>query len=229
MYKRLFEDAEEAGKLELTKITLEQAISFCSKNNFNVEKEIPNFAKNFKNAQSKAKMGWTQRRDMPVIETEDVKELQARLESGKLDINKPFSHETLKSNPFPTGLKGFAAKKWLELGLTDGSIKDDQIDVEIDKAPVGKLIPIQRQIYFDKAMGSTIKFGMDASLSFITKKSFFIISSNYYIIDGHHRFLSAMLINPSISANALKINLPIKKLLPLSVAYGDAIGHKRNL
>lgn len=228
MYKRLFEDAEEAGKLEITEITVKEAINFCNKQNYDVLKEIPNFVKNFEEAQKKAKMGWTKRRDMPVIETEDVKELQARLEKGNLDIYKPFSHETLKSNPFPTGLTGMEAKKWLELGLKDGSITDDQIDVIITKVSVAKLIPIQRQIYFDKAMGSTIKFGMKASINFIAHKSFFIISSNYYIIDGHHRFLSAMLINPMLRVNALKIDLPIKKLLPLTTSYSDAIGHKRN-
>ena len=102
------------------------------------------------------------------------------------------------------------------------------IDVDVEQVTVNKLIPIQKQIYFDKSMGSTIKFGMDASIKFITKKSFFIISSNYYIIDGHHRFLSAMLINPNLKVNALMINLDINKLLPLTLSYSDAVGKKRN-
>jgi hypothetical protein len=36
--------------------------------------------KRLSKAQKKAKEGWTKRKDMPVIETEDVKKLQARLE-----------------------------------------------------------------------------------------------------------------------------------------------------
>ena len=37
-----------------------------------------------------------------------------------------------------------------------------------------------------------------------------------------------VLINPKIKVNCLKIDLPIRELLPLTLAYTDAIGNVRN-
>lgn len=215
------------GKMEIDKMSLDDAVKFMSDRGLDPF-TIPNFEKHFEAAKKKAKKGKTKRKDMPVIENEDVRKLQARLKNGTLDINKPLAKDTDPKNPFPQGLSGLEASKFMERGLKDGSIKDDQIDVNITRVKIGDLTPIQRQIYFDKSMGATIKFGIDTSIDFIKNKSFFIISKDKYIIDGHHRYLTAMLIDPNMMVNALMIDLPLKKLLPLSVAYSDAIGHKRN-
>lgn len=219
-----------AGKLEVDKTSLEKAREYAEKGNFNIDEKIPNFNENYEKAQSIIKLGRTKRKDMPVITDDDVKKFQARLEKGTIDINKPFAKDPIvKKNPFPTGLSGFDAKKWLELGLKDGSKKDDIIDVRIDKVAVKKLKPIQKQVYFDKSIDAIKQFGVEGSHKFITQKSFFVISDDNYIIDGHHRFLSALLIDPNAKVNALRIKLPIDKLLPMATAYGDAIGNKRNL
>lgn len=109
-----------------------------------------------------------------------------------------------------------------------GKSTDDVIKVKKAKVAVGKLKPIQKQIYFDKSIADVIKFGVSASNNFLFGKSFFIISSDNYIIDGHHRYLSSILLDPKGSVNALVIDLPIKTLLPLTLAYGDAIGNSRN-
>lgn len=221
---------EAPGKLEMDKISYEDALKFCHDRDFDVENEIPDFKKNFMLAKSIIEIGNTKRKDMPVIDTDDVKKFQKRLEDGTLDINKPLAKDPLtKKNPFPTGLSGLKAKKWLSLGLKDGSLKDDMISVSIEKVPLKKLKPIQKQVYFDKSMSATIENGVAGSINFVTTKSFFILSSNDFIIDGHHRMLSGLLINPSASIFGLKIDLPIKKLLPLATSYGDAIGNKRNL
>jgi len=228
----LFEvGGQAAGKVEFVNTTLQQAHDFIDsiKNKkLDLEKDLPDFDDNFKSAQALAKMGWTKRDEMPVIEKEDIRKLQARLEKGNLDINKPFAKDTDPGHPFPTGLSGMAAQKFLKNGLKDGSIKDDQINVEIAQVKVKNLIPIQKQIYFDKGFGETVKQGLKASQNFIQKKSFFVINNQNYILDGHHRFLSAMLIDPNMQVNALKIDLPLAKVLPLTVAYSDAVGNKRN-
>lgn len=220
---------QKAGKLEVDSTPLEKAREFAEKG-FNLDKEIPDFDENYKKAQSLSKLGKTKRKDMPVITDDDIKKFQKRLEDGNIDINKPLADDPIvKKNPFPEGLSGLKAKKWLELGLKDGSKTDDKIDVRITKVAVKDLKPIQRQIYFDKSMEAIQQFGAAASLDFVTNKSFFVVSGDNYIIDGHHRFLSALLIDPNAKVNALKIQLPIKKLLPMATAYGDAIGNKRNL
>jgi hypothetical protein len=227
--KYLNESGQKAGTHEIHKTSVEKAREFAEKKGFDLDKEIPEFDKNYKKAQQMANLGKTKRKDMPVINDNDVKKFQKRLENGTLDINKPFAKDPeVGSNPFPEGLSGLKAKKWLEKGLKDGSKTDDIVDVSITKVAVGKLKPIQKQIYYDKSMGATIENGAKTSLNFVTNKSFFIISGDNYIIDGHHRYLTALLLDPSAKVNALKINLPIKKLLPMATAYGDAIGNKRN-
>lgn len=221
---------QSSGKLEMDKINIDDAIQFCKKNNFDVLKEIPNFKENFKLAKSIISIGSTKRKDMPVIDTEDISKFKVRLEVGRIDINKPLAKDPIvKNNPFPTGLSGTKAKKWLELGLKDGVKEDDIISVQIKKVKVSQLKPIQKQVYFDKSMIETIKAGIKKSLDFVSNRSFFIISEDNFIIDGHHRFLSALLLDPSTSVNCLSIDLSIKKLLPMATAYGDAIGNKRNL
>jgi hypothetical protein len=218
---------QEAGVLEIASMTLKQATDYMEKRKFDWQKEIPDFVKNFKAAQKKAKAGWTVRREMPVIEDRDVRQLQQRLKNGKIDIEKPFAKTTNPKNPFPQGLQGFDAKDFVERGLKDGSKTDDQVKVRNVRARVGDLIPIQKQIYFEKSIGKTVENGMKASLDFI-KNGFLIISADKYIIDGHHRFLQGVIIDPDMKVGALEIDLPIKKLLPMSVAYSDAIGNKRN-
>jgi hypothetical protein len=163
---------------------------------------------------------------MPVITDSDVKMLQYRLTKGFVDVEKPFRGNNVQ-DPFPEGLQGQMADEWLKNGLNDGSSSDDKVKVQMKKVKVGDLKPIQQQIYFDKSIEGIAKFGAKSSQSFY-QKTFFITSADGYIIDGHHRFLGACLINPNMTVGALTIDLPIEKLLPMTKAYGDAIGNQRN-
>jgi len=230
----LLEAGQEAGKLELVKTNSDKAKSFAEKifqkNGKSLQDEIPNFDSNYKIAQKLAGTGKTLRKDMPVIDDKDVKDFQKRLQKGFIDVNPPYSKVVSSNDPFPEGLKGNDAAIWLQGGLPvydKGEKTDDVVKVLQATVPVKKLKPIQKQIYFDKSIGLLAKFGVEPSKSFM-KKTSFITSSDNYIIDGHHRFLSAMLIDPSTPVNIIKIDLPIKKLLATSLAYGDAVGNKRN-
>ena len=102
-------------------------------------------------------------------------------------------------------------------------------DVKIKKISVGKLKPIQSQIYFDKSIKNVSKFGAKGTKDFsASKNNFYVVSKDDRIIDGHHRFLSAVLGDPAIQVTALEIDLPIKDLLPFTLAYTDEIGNVRN-
>ena len=231
----LMEAGASAGKLELASVSPEKAREYAEavfvKTGTTLDKEIPNFDKNFKVAKSKSKIGSTQRKDMPVIDGKDVRDLQNRLSKGYIDINKPLSKKTNPKNPFPTGLSGTTADAWLQNGLkqNDGAASDNDDVVKVTKKSitVSKLKPIQRQIYFDKSMDTIAQFGVKASVSFM-KTQLFIISTDNFIIDGHHRFQSMMLIDPTQKANVLVIDLPLSELLPMALSYSDAIGNKRN-
>lgn len=228
---------QEAGKLDISKTPFEKVSSwvegFIKKNKpgFDLDKELPNLEKNYNMAKKKAMGGKTKRREMPVIEEKDVKKLQWKLKEGRIDINKPFAEDTDPSDPFPEGLKGKEAQEFLSRGLKDGSKDDDVVKVTEGKKKVKDLVPIQRQIYVDKSLGDTIKFGIETSLKFIQGQiggARFIVSSDNRIIDGHHRFLSGMILDPNMMVPCIMIDLPISKLLPMSLAFGDAVGNERN-
>ena len=222
-----------AGKLELIKTSFIKAKQYVEKKHpdFDIEKEIPNFQKNYEYAQKLAKGGFAQRKDMPVIDNRDIKLLQKRLKSGSIEIARPFADNEVPDDPFPQGLDKTIGKKWVSGGLAknDGDAKDDKVNVKIKKVPVGNLKPIQSQIYFDKSIRNVAQFGAKGTRDFSSSKNnFYVVSSDNRIIDGHHRFLSAVLVDPKMKVTALEIDLPISKLLPLTLSYTDAIGNIRN-
>ena len=222
-----------AGKLELIKTNFAKAKKYVEKKypDFDIEKEIPNFQKNYEYAQKLAKGGFAKRKDMPVIDNRDIKLLQKRLKSGSIDIARPFADNEVPDDPFPQGLDKTIGKKWVSGGLAknDGNAKDDIVDVKIKQVAVGNLKPIQSQIYFDKSIRNVAQFGAKGTRDFSSSKNnFYVVSSDNRIIDGHHRFLSAVLVDPKMKVTALEIDLPISKLLPLTLSYTDAIGNIRN-
>ena len=222
-----------AFKLELIKTSFVKAKQYVEKKypDFDIEKEIPNFQKNYEYAQKLARGGFAQRKDMPVIDNRDIKLLQKRLKKGAIDIARPFADNEVPDDPFPQGLDKTIGKKWVSGGLAknDGNAKDDIVDVKIKQVAVGNLKPIQSQIYFDKSIKNVASFGAQGTKDFSASKSnFYVISSDNRIIDGHHRFLSAVLVDPKMKVTALEIDLPIKDLLPLTLSYTDEIGNTRN-
>lgn len=230
------EAGASAGKLELVKTDVEKAYTYAKSRFENygkdIDTELPNFKKNYLIAQKQAGTGRTVRKDMPVIDANDVRDFQKRLLAGKIDVRSPHDkHTDPNRDPFPEGLSGEQAKHFLEGGLKahDGRKPDDKVTVKNTKEVVSDLDPIQKQIYFDKSIEQIAKSGVKSSKAFLTGGgTTFVVSNDNSIIDGHHRMLSAILVDPSMKVNTIKIDLPINKLLPLSLAYGDARGNKRN-
>ena len=225
----------KAGKLEIVRTDVETARKYAElemkKYGRELDEEVPNFDKNYVFAQRLAKMGSTKRKDMPVINNKDVKLLQKRLKQGTIDISRPFSQNDVVDEPYPQGLTGSEAKQWLNGGLqkNDGDPNDDKVQVKTKTVAVGKLVPIQEQIYFDKSIRNVSEFGASGTMDFAqSKNNYYIVSRDNRIIDGHHRFLSAVLVDPKIKVTCLEIDLSINNLLPMTLAYSDAIGNIRN-
>lgn len=241
-FKKFIQTLKEAGgqnpgKLEVHNLRLEEARSYAQEqfeiNGLDLYEEIPDFDENFNNAKNKTRKGKTKRRDMPVIETEDVKMLQKRLESGVLDVKDPHAKDIdfLSREPFPEGMTREQAQKFLEAGLKkhDGESKDDIIKTNLTRISFNNLDPIQKQIYFDKSIDNVAKFGVDGTIDFLTNQSILVASNDYHIIDGHHRWFSGLIVGPNLKPEVLVIDLPIKTLLPFARSYSDAIGNDRNL
>jgi len=219
------------GKLELVDTSWGDFLDYLEELRFEeFPDKIPELRDNYEKAVRLASMGWTERREMPVINEDDVKDLQKRLRYGYIDVRDPWHETTDPKDPYPEGLSGEEAEIFLNRGLWDGDPEGDRVDVDIVTKRVGDMIPIQEQIYVDKSVDNIAKFGVDSTIDFLTcKDNYFITSNDDYILDGHHRFLSGILINPDLNVQSLEIELPITKLLPLLRAYSDAVGNPRNL
>lgn len=89
------------------------------------------------------------------------------------------------------------------------------------------MVPIQRQIYVDKVISNWAKYGIESVKPFL-ETTVTIIDEDNHIIDGHHRWLSAMLINPEISLHTLQVCVPWQELLTIANNYTDTVGNRRN-
>lgn len=230
----IIEGGQDAGRLEIINTSLEDAKAYTQKlmdkKGQDLYEVMPDFDKQYEIAQRQASLGHTKRKEMPVIEPADVTNLLKHLKNGDIDVNAPYAPETDQSNLFPEHLKGKKAKDWMEDGKPKhdgGDKKDDVVDAKMTTVKVVELKPIQKQIYFDKSIGNTVKNGVEASKKFIAN-SMLVASSDLHIIDGHHRWLSALLLDPQMKVKALVIDMPITQLLELSRAFGDAVGNRRN-
>ena len=103
-------------------------------------------------------------------------------------------------------------------------IEDLGHHAKFGKVEVGSLHPVQKQIYISKSIDSIAENGLKKTLKFLQDK-ITVISKDRYLIDGHHRMLSAMLINPKMKINALIIDMPIKDLLETSLHFSDNIAN----
>jgi len=157
---------------------------------------------------------------MPVIEPQDIALFQKRLNEGRVDIFAPWAKGVFVG---PQSLDQEDGE-WVDLGLVDGDASDDVLPAKLTKIAVGKLKPTQSQIWLEKTFGNIAKFGAPGSGSRVLSSTV-IVSSDYYILDGHHRYSQAMVTNPSLAMAALLVPLPIKKLLEIGKAYGEAIGN----
>ena len=87
----------------------EYAKKLFDKKGFDIDKEIPNFDK-LQTCKKLARMGFAQRKDMPVIDNRDIKLLQRRLNQVQL-IFQDLTKNEVPDDPFPQGLDKETGKK----------------------------------------------------------------------------------------------------------------------
>lgn len=99
---------------------------------------------------------------------------------------------------------------------------------DVTTIPAVKLRPIQRQIYFDKSVDITAKNGIQSTRDWLLKRHIF---TTYHgeILDGHHGWLSGMLIGPEdTSLLQFKMRMPLEDVLPFLRHFSDRHGRVRN-
>jgi hypothetical protein len=184
---------------------------------------LPDFDKNYRMLQKKVKQSPAiPRIQMPVIEPSDIDEFNAALNSGRVDVFAPYTKGKLVG---PDEIEESEDGKWVELGIKDGDASDDVVKAKMTALPVGKLKPTQNQIWLEKTFGNIAKFGAPKSGSPVLTKTI-IVSSDGYILDGHHRFSQAIMADPTLKIKALVVPMKIKQLLEIGRHYGEAIGNK---
>ena len=112
-------------------------------------------------------------------------------------------------------------------GKKDDSEDDDAADVT-PKATiaVGKLKPMQKEVIPDKALAFALGFLRDGTPDLNNMEA--IISSDGYIMDGHHRWAARTLIEPGASVGVAKIDMPADDLITALNVYTKAKGLKGN-
>lgn len=218
----------EASKtLNVAKVPLDKARAYAEKvfgGKEELDKVIPDFDKNYTRLQNlyKKEALDIQRIKMPVIEPEDMKKFDDRLEKGQIDIFKP--HALGKAH-FPTKISKKEGEKWVKLGEKDGNPDDDKIPAKWTSLLGAKLKPIQGELWLEKLIGNIHKWGAPKAGSPVLKTTI-IVSKEGYILDGHHRHGQVMLADPSLKMKALHVPLDIDTLLKMGRAYGAAIGNR---
>lgn len=221
-------EASEGGfKLNVAKVPLEKARAYAEKEyekaGKNLADDLPDFDKNYTALQKSLKKAKNYPRlEMPVIEPNDMKKFMDDLKKGHIDIFKP----TVEKDLFPKDLfaKRDKAEKFLTLGIKDGDPKDDVIKTQKKMIPAGKLLPTQNEIWLEKLIANTIKFGAPEHGGFITKQTI-IVSKEGYILDGHHRFGQIMLADPTIKIDSVYVPLDIDTLVKMGRSFGNALGN----
>lgn len=90
-------------------------------------------------------------------------------------------------------------------------LKDNGAKLTKKKITASDLKPIQKEF---------AKVGVEKSMAKLGGKSKPLISSaDKYIIDGHHRWLAVLNSTPKAKMDVIEVNMPMKKLLALTVAF----------
>jgi len=213
----------EAGKYEVAKINLETAIGLMESKGYFDQIEKGVFSRNFINLQKLVAMGKTKRKDMPVLSGADVSLFAEKLSNGLVDVHKPYSDFTTKGLTINTT----NAEVFMTAGKMDGVEEDDIVNAKFEPIAANKLKPIQEQIYFDECMGF-LEHGLQKAVAIVESKNS-VVSSDNFIIDGHHRWGFAMLFAPTMKFRCLSIDLEIEKLVKVALDFGDALGNARNI
>lgn len=212
----------ETAKLPVARAYAERKFR---EHNRNLDNTLPDFDSNYlltqKYCQEYAKN--IPRDKMPVIEPSDMPEFDSKLEGGYIDIFKPYA---MKHPHFPKTFKSQKAREgWVLLGQQDGNPTDDVIEAEILRVPAKDLKPLQSQIWLDKIIKDTLKFGKPHRGSTVTNTTI-IMSKEGYILDGHHRWGQVMLADPNLKMKVLQVPMDIDTLLKVGKSYGEAVGNK---
>jgi hypothetical protein len=87
--------------------------------------------------------------------------------------------------------------------------EENEINSEIKKIQIDFLHPIQNEIFLSSVLNNI----SDSEILEKIKNSLFICSSDLFLLDGHHKWVSSMILDPKITITVLQINLTLNEVL----------------
>ena len=138
--------------------------------------------------------------------------------------------ETLqRPDPVPLSkVDSAAAKVAVVSGHKDGVPKDDPVQANMGASgSVSKLKPTQSTLVSDKVLNFALAYlGGEAWMDL--SKMDAIVSGDGAIMDGHHRWAAALIVNPAMEVGYTLISLPLEKLISiLNVYTKGALGKEK--
>ena len=133
--------------------------------------------------------------------------------------------QILKAKYFRSQMPVITSK---DLGGFEEFLISAGVKVSHQMGAIVALKPTQRQVYLSKPVLGVKKTGVKASRKWIKKGSRFIVSRGNHIIDGHHRWLSGMLLDPRMAVMSMTTNIDQHALMAYANEYSDLVGNVRN-
>ena len=101
-------------------------------------------------------------------------------------------------------------------GLADNNPSDDVITAEFKMVLPSALFPTQSTLVSEKVLGM-IQTGIKTPAFLQDMKA--IVSQDNAIMDGHHRWAAALVLNPKQEVNVLRMSLPLERLITVLNIY----------
>lgn len=138
--------------------------------------------------------------------------------------------ETLqKPDPVPLSkVDSNVAKVAVVSGQKDNNPKDEAIQANMNASgPASELRPTQSTLVSDKVLTFALAYLGGETWMDLSKMDA-IVSGDKAIMDGHHRWAAALIVNPRMAVNYTLINLPLEKLISiLNVYTKGALGKEK--
>ena len=119
-----------------------------------------------------------------------------------------------------------AAKAALDGGKKDKNDADDIAKSGNASVAVGSLKPMQKEVIPEKALAFALGFADNKTPDLNNMEA--IVSSDNYIMDGHHRWAARTLLDPGASVNVSRVNMPADDVVTALNVYTKAKGLKGN-
>ncbi len=93
------------------------------------------------------------------------------------------------------------------------------------------LFPVQKQIYVDKILANlkaVEKKNINKAIQTKFNKTVLVTNKTGYIIDGHHRWATMMVINPNYKVSIAQTDIPLRELLKVALDFDADHNIKHN-